>query len=48
VLGRYIDGTPTQKEKKGGPLHSMTSLLIGCTEIIFLKLTVTIFGLDYK
>ncbi len=33
-------------KKKGRPLNSMTRLLIGCMEIIFLKLTNTIFGLD--
>jgi hypothetical protein len=31
------------QENKGGPLHSMTQLLIGCMEIIFLKLASTIF-----
>jgi hypothetical protein len=37
----------THKEKKVGHLlHSMTWLLIGCMEILFLKLAATIFGLD--
>jgi hypothetical protein len=33
-------------KKKGGNLHSMTQLLIGCMKIIFLILVATIFGLD--
>jgi hypothetical protein len=37
--------SPTRK-KKGSPVYSMTRLLIGCMEIIFLKLVATIFGLD--
>ncbi len=39
---------PTHKTKKGdlSPLPSMTWLLIGCMEILFLKLAATIFGLD--
>jgi hypothetical protein len=39
--------TPTQTNKKGWPLHSMTWLLNACMEILFLKLASTIFGLDY-
>jgi hypothetical protein len=34
------------RKKKGGPLHSMSRLLIGCMKNLFLKLAVTIFGLD--
>jgi len=34
---------PHPREKKGRPLHSMTRLLIGCMEILFLKLAATIF-----
>jgi hypothetical protein len=37
--------TPTYKNKRR-PLHSRTQLLIGCMEILFLKLAATIFGLD--
>jgi len=33
------------QEKKGRPLHSMTHL-IGCMEILFVKLVATIFGPD--
>ncbi len=39
--------TPTQTNKKGRPLHSMTWLLNVCMEILFLKLASTIFGVDY-
>jgi hypothetical protein len=39
--------TPSpHKKKKGSPVYSMTRLLIGCMEIIFLKWVTTIFGLD--
>ncbi len=37
--------TPATRQK-GRPLHCMTRLLIGCMEILFLKLAATIFGLD--
>jgi hypothetical protein len=36
---------PTRKKVRTH--HSMIQLLIGCTEILFLKLVATIFGLDY-
>ncbi len=42
-------GSPSphpQGKKVGHLLHSMTWLLIGCMEILFLKLAATIFGLD--
>ncbi len=35
---------PTRKKRK--PFHSMTHLLIGCMEILLLKLATTIFGMD--
>jgi hypothetical protein len=35
-----------KRKKKGGNLNSMTRLLIGCMEILFLVLAATIFGLD--
>jgi hypothetical protein len=38
--------TPHIRKIKGRPLHSMTLLLIGCMEILFLRLATTIFGLD--
>jgi hypothetical protein len=37
---------PTLTREKGRPSHSMTQLLIGCIEILFVKLAATIFGLD--
>jgi len=37
---------PPPVRKKGMPLHSMTLLLIGWMEILFLKLAATTFGLD--
>jgi hypothetical protein len=37
---------PPPIRKKGMPLHSMTLLLIGWMEILFLKLAATTFGLD--
>jgi hypothetical protein len=43
---RERDPRYSERIKKGGPLHSMTRLLIGCMEILFLKLAATIFGLD--
>jgi hypothetical protein len=46
-------GNKKRQEKKGmapslhfTSLHSMKRLLIGCMEILFLKLGTTIFGLD--
>jgi len=37
---------PTLTREKGRPSHSMTQLLIGCIEILFIKLAATSFGLD--
>jgi hypothetical protein len=38
--------SPPPTRQKGRPLHCMTQLLIGCVEILFLKLAANIFGLD--
>jgi hypothetical protein len=43
-LEDLIISLPTHK-KKGRPLHSITRVLIGGMEILFLKLAATIFGL---
>jgi hypothetical protein len=38
--------THKKKRKRGRPLHSMTGLLIGCIEILFLKLAAIMFVLE--
>jgi hypothetical protein len=46
-LGTLCLGTPLRSAtQQGRPLHSMLQLLIGCMEILFLKLAATIFCLD--
>ncbi len=37
---------PPSHKKKGRTFHSMAQLLVGCMEILFLKLAAPIFGLD--
>jgi hypothetical protein len=37
---------PFKKEKTGRPFHSSIELLIGCMEILLLKLGASILGLD--
>jgi hypothetical protein len=46
LVPRNVPSPVMQVENKGRPLHSMAQLLIGCMEILFLKLAATIFGLD--
>jgi hypothetical protein len=43
---RQVAENHHKKKEKGRPLHSMTRLLIGCMQTLFLKLAAIIFGLD--
>jgi hypothetical protein len=44
-LGKKKPLSTHPQEKKGKPLHFIMCLLIGCMEILFIKLATIIFGL---
>jgi hypothetical protein len=45
-IGKLAKSTGKLQKKKGRPLPSMTRLVIGCMQTLFLKLAAVIFGLD--